>query len=89
MTFRSLSDENDFKKAKIKLPEEEIKKLKENTTLRGNILTQIKIVENFSDDNDRNTTNTPIIDKTKQKMTCNINNSNWQIAHSSKSRNKR
>ena len=28
MTLRSLSDENDFKKAKIKLPEEEIKNLK-------------------------------------------------------------
>ena len=68
MTLRSLSDENDFKKSKIKLPEEEIKKLKENTTLRGNILTQIKIIQNFSDDNNRNTTNTPIIDKTKQKL---------------------
>ena len=51
------------------MPEEEIKKLKRKPTLRGNILTQFKIIENFSDNNDRNTTNTPIIDKTKQKMT--------------------
>ena len=34
-------------------------------------------------------TNIPIIDKTKQKNDFNINNSNWQIAHSSKSSNKR
>ena len=33
-------------------------------------------------------TNIPIIDKTKQKNDFNINNSNWQIAHSSKSSNK-
>ena len=85
----SLSDENNFEKMKIKSLEEEIKNLKnENTTLRENILTQLKIIENLSGNNHRSTTNTPIIDKTKQKMT-NINNSNWQIAHSSKSSNKR
>ena len=54
------------KKSKIKSLEEEIKKLKnENTTLRENILTQLKIIENLSKNNDRSTTNTPIIDKTK------------------------
>ena len=75
---------------KIKSLEEEIKKLKnENTTFRENILTQLKIIENVSGYNDRSTTNTPIIDKTKQKNDYNINNSNWQIAHSSKISNKR
>ena len=75
---------------KIKLLEEEIKKLKnENTTFRENILTQLKIIENVSGYNDRSTTNTPIIDKTKQKNDYNINNSNWQIAHSFKISNKR
>ena len=34
-------------------------------------------------------TNIPIIDKTKQKNDFSINNSNWQIAHSFKSSNKR
>ena len=54
------------KKTKIKSLEKEIKKLKnENTTLRENILTQLKIIENLSKNNDRSTTNTPIIDKTK------------------------
>ena len=57
--------------------------------MRENILTRLKIVENLFGNNDRNTTNTPIIDKTKQKNDFNINNSNWQIAHSSKSGNKR
>ena len=53
---------------KIKSLEEEIKKLKnENTTFRENILTQLKIIENVSGYNDRSTTNTSIIDKTKQK----------------------
>ena len=53
---------------KIKSLEEEIKNLKnENTTLRESILTQLKIIENLSGNNDRSTTNTPIIDKTKQK----------------------
>ena len=62
----SFSDENNFEKMKIKSLEKEIKKLKnENTTLRKNILTQLKIIENLSKDNDRSTTNTPIIDKTK------------------------
>ena len=75
---------------KIKSLEEEIKNLKnENTTLRENILTQFKIIENLCGNNDRNTANTPIIDKTKQKNDFNVNNSNWQIAHSSKSSNKR
>ena len=74
---RSLSDENNFKKTKIKSLEEEIKKLKnENTTLRENILTQLKIIENLSGNNDRNTTNTPIIDTIKQKNGFYINNSN-------------
>ena len=51
---------------KIKSLEKEIKKLKnENTTLRENILTQLKIIENLSKNNDRSTTKTPIIDKTK------------------------
>ena len=68
---------------KTKLPEEEIKNLREN------ILTQLKIIENLSGTNDRSTTNTPIIDKTKQKNNFNLNNSNWQIVHSSKSSNKR
>ena len=82
----SLSDENNFEKTKIKSLEEELKKLKnENATLTENILTQLKIVENLSGNNDRNTTNTSIIDKTKKKSDFNINNSNWQIAHSSKS----
>ena len=62
----SLSDENIFQKMKIKSLEEDFKKLKnENTTLRENILTQLKIIENLSKNNDRSTTNTPIIDKTK------------------------
>ena len=62
----SFSDENNFEKMKIKSLEKEIKKLKnENTTLRKNILTQLKIIENLSKNNDRSTTNTPIIDKTK------------------------
>ena len=48
---RSLSDENNFKKTKIKSLEEEIKKLKnENTTLRENILTHFKIIENLHSD---------------------------------------
>ena len=65
------------KKTKIKSLEEEIKKLKnENTTLRENILTQLKIIENLSGNNDRNTTNTPIIDIIKQKNDFYINNSN-------------
>ena len=86
----SLSDENNCEKMKIKSLEEEIKNLKsENTTLRENILTQLKNIENLSGNNDRRTANTPIIDKTKQKNDFNINNSNWQIAHSSKSSNKR
>ena len=85
----SLSDENNFEKKKIKSLEDEIKKLKnENTTLRENILTQLKIIENLSGNNDRSTTNTPIIYKIIQKNDFNINNSNWQIAHSSKSSNK-
>ena len=86
----SLSDENNCEKMKIKSLEEEIKNLKsENTTLRENIMTQLKNIENLSGNNDRRTANTPIIDKTKQKNDFNINNSNWQIAHSSKSSNKR
>ena len=73
----SLSDENNFKKTKIKSLGEEIKKLKnENTTLRENILTQLKIIDNLSGNNDRNTTSTPIIDKIKQKNYFIINNSN-------------
>ena len=79
----SLSDENNFEKTKIKSLEEEIKKLmNENITLRENILTQHKIIQNLSGNNDGNTTNTPIKDKTKQNNDFNINNSNWQIAHS-------
>ena len=40
----NLSDENNSEKMKIKSLEEEIKNLKnENTTLRENILTQLKI----------------------------------------------
>ena len=85
-----LSDEKNCEKMKIKLLEEEIKNLKnENTTLRENILTQLKTIENLSGNNDRSRTNTPIIDKTRQKNDFNIINSNWQIAHSSKSSNKR
>ena len=62
----SFSDEKNFEEMKIKSLEKEIKKLKnENTTLRENILTQLKIIENLSKNNDRSTTNTPIIDKTK------------------------
>ena len=58
------------KKKKKKSLEEEIKKLKnENTTLGENILTQLRLIENLSSNNDRSTKNTPIIDKTKQKMT--------------------
>ena len=73
----SLSDENDFEKTKTKSLEEEIKNLKnENTTLRENILIQFKIIENLCGNNDRNTANTPIIDKTKQKNDFNVNNSN-------------
>ena len=42
----SLSNENNFEKKKIKSLEEEIKKLKnENTTLRENILTQLKLLK--------------------------------------------
>ena len=56
------------KKTKIKSLDEDIKKLKnENTTLREKILTQRKIIENLSGNNDRNTTNTPIMDKTNKK----------------------
>ena len=56
------------KKTKIKSLDEDIKKLKnENTTLRENILTHLKIIENLSGNNDRNTTNTPIMDKTNKK----------------------
>ena len=62
---------------KIKLLEEEIKKLKnENTTLRENILTQLKIIQNSSGNNDRSTANIHIIDKTKHKSYLNIKNSN-------------
>ena len=65
---KSLSDENNFKKTKVKSLDEDIKKLKnENTTLREKILTQLKIIENLSGNNDRNTTNTPIMDKTNKK----------------------
>ena len=65
-----LSDENNFEKTKIKLLAEKIKKLKnENTTLRENILTHLKVIENLPGNSDRNTTNTLIIDNTKQKMT--------------------
>ena len=75
---------------KIKSLEEEIKKLKyENITLRENILNQLIIIENLSGNSDRSTTNTPIIDKTKQKNDFNINNPDWKIAQSSKSSNKR
>ena len=85
-----LSDENNFEKTKIKLLAEKIKKLKnENTTLRENILTHLKVIENLPGNNDRNTTNTLIIDKTKQKNDFNINNSDWPITHSSKNSNKR
>ena len=57
-----------LKKTKIKSLDEDIKKLKnENTTLREKILTQLKIIENLSGNNDRNTTNTPIMDKTNKK----------------------
>ena len=50
----SLPDENNFEKTKTKSLEEEIKKLKnENTTLRENILTQLKIIENLSGNNDK------------------------------------
>ena len=78
------------KKTKIKSLEEEIKKLKnENTTLRENILIQLKIIENLSGNNDRSTTNTPITGKTKQKNDFNIYNSYWQIAHSPERSNKR
>ena len=56
------------KKTKIKSLDEDIKKLKnENTTLREKILTQLKIIENLSGNNDRNTTNTPIMVKTNKK----------------------
>ena len=66
----SLSDETNFEKTKIKSLEEEIKKLKdENTTLRENILIQLKIIQTLSCNNNRSRANTPIIDKTKQKMT--------------------
>ena len=42
----SLLDENNFEKMKIKSLEEEIKNLKnENTTLRENILTQLKLLK--------------------------------------------
>ena len=78
------------KKMKIKLFEEEIKNLKnENTTLRENILTQLKIIENLSGNNDKSTIHTSIIDKTKQKNDFNMNSSNWKIAYSSESSNKR
>ena len=57
-------------KKKKKSLEEEIKKLKkENTNLGEKILTQLKVIENLSGNNDRSTKNTPIIHKTKQKMT--------------------
>ena len=86
----SLSNENNFEKIKIKSLEEEIKMLKnENITLKENVLTQLKIIENLSGNKNRSTTNTPIIDKTRQRNDFDINNSNWQIAHSSKSCNKR
>ena len=86
----SLSNENNFEKIKIKSLEEEIKKFKnENITLKESILTQLKIIENLSGNKNRSTTNTPIIAKTKQRNDFDINNSNWQIAHSSKSCNKR
>ena len=61
----------------------------ENITLKENVLTQLKIIENLSGNKNRSTTNTPIIDKTRQRNDFDINNSNWQIAHSSKSCNKR
>ena len=54
----SLSDKNNWEKMKIKSLEEDIKNLKnENTTLRGYILTQLKIIENLSGNSDRSTTN--------------------------------
>ena len=64
----NLSDENNFQKRKIKSShEQEIKKLKnENPTLREKILTQLKITENLSGNNEGKMTNTPIKDKTKQ-----------------------
>ena len=106
-----LSGENNFEKSKIKLLEEEIKKLKnENATFRENILTQlnpfvrnapflyplkisenptvfwcfqevekgcignewVKTIHSLSGNNDRNKTNTPIKDKTKQNNDFNI-----------------
>ena len=57
--------------------------------MRENILIQLKIIENLSGNNDRGTTNTPIIGKTKQKNDFNIYNSYWHIAHTSKRSNKR
>ena len=85
----SLSDENNIEKTRIKSLEEEIKKLNnENTNLPENILTQLKIIENLSVINERNMTNTPIKDKTKQKSGFNINNYNCQIAHSTKNSKK-
>ena len=49
-----LSDENIFKKKKkIKSLEEEMKELKNrNATLRENMVTQLKIIENFSGNNE-------------------------------------
>ena len=44
-------------------------------------------MKDLSGNKDRNTTNTPIKDKTKQNNDFNLNNSNWQIAHSTKSSN--
>ena len=69
-TVTSLFDETNFEKTKIKWLEEEIKKLKdENTTLRENILIQLKIIQTLSSNNNSSRAKTPIIDKTKQKMT--------------------
>ena len=50
----SLFDENNFEKTKIKPVEEEIEKLKnENSTLKENMLTQRKVIENLSGSNEK------------------------------------
>lgn len=83
-----------LKKKKIKSPEEEIKKLKnDNTTLRENILIEQKIIKNLSGNNERKTANTLIKDKTKQNnewhFVLTLNNPDWQTTHSTETSNNR
>ena len=83
------------KKPKIKLLEEKIKKLNnENTTLRENIFTQLKIIEILSGNKEKrlilpSRSKIKTLRRTKKNNDSNTNHSNWQTAHFTKNSNKR